>query len=46
MEFYNIFLKTFAAAIEDALSPWNVKLDATPMEPARLVELIRAGGAG
>ncbi|NQU72259.1 MAG: xanthine dehydrogenase family protein [Rhodospirillales bacterium] len=35
-----------AAAIEDALSPWNVKLTATPIEPGKLVELIGAGGAG
>ena len=35
-----------AAAIEDALSPWNVKLTATPMEPGKLVELIGAGRAG
>jgi carbon-monoxide dehydrogenase large subunit len=31
-----------AAAIEDALSPWGVKLDATPIEPGKLVELIGA----
>lgn len=34
-----------AAAIEDALSPWGVKLDATPIEPGTLVALIGAGGA-
>jgi carbon-monoxide dehydrogenase large subunit len=35
-----------AAAIEDALSPWDVKLTDTPIEPGKLVELIAAGAAG
>jgi aerobic carbon-monoxide dehydrogenase large subunit len=34
-----------AAAIEDALSPWNIHLTETPIEPARLVALIRAATA-
>ena len=33
------------AAIEDALSDYGVRISETPIEPARLVELIRAAGS-
>jgi len=32
------------AAIEDALSPFGIRLDQVPITPPRLVELIRAAG--
>jgi len=34
------------AAIEDALRPFGVKIDAMPVTPAKLRGLIRAGEAG
>ena len=32
------------AAIEDALSPWNVSIAGAPVTPSMIVEKVRAGG--
>ena len=32
------------SAIEDALAPFGVRIDETPLSPPRLVALIRGGG--
>jgi carbon-monoxide dehydrogenase large subunit len=34
---------TIMSAIDDALTPWGVRVTAAPVSPVRLLELIEAG---